>query len=192
MTGTIKLPAFEEHLHELLERIEEIREAIRDYFAVQEKEQPLILDVFSRYEMERYNKKLDDKCIVISINTPGREAIPIHALTLHLEVVDTATDRGMTARDALAIALFVRQNVAKGKNHVIIHSDQGISRSAGVAAGILRAYGMDTKTIINNCSYCINGRCYEYVCRAFNLPISKKDIESDVNRNHKIYMDSIY
>lgn len=191
MTGAIKLTALEEHFRDLLERIEEMYESVQDYFTVQEKEQPLILNVFSRYEMEQYNKKLDDKCIVISINTPGRETIPIHALTLHLEVVDTATDRGMTARDALAVALFVQQNVAKGKNHVIVHSDQGISRSAGVAAGILRAYGMDVGAIVNNGSYCINGRCYEYVCRAFRLPVSKKEIEYDVNRNHQIYINSI-
>lgn len=188
MTGAIKLTALEEHFRDLLERIEEMYESVQDYFTVQEKEQPLILDVLSRYEMERYNKKLDDKCIVISINTPGREAIPIHALTLHLEVVDTATDSGITVRDALAIALFVKQNVAKGKNHVIVHSDQGISRSAGVAAGLLRAYGMDTSRIIDNGAYCINSRCYEYVCRAFQLPVTKKDIESDINRNHQIYI----
>lgn len=191
MTGTIAHTIFEDCFHDLLERIEEIYDSVRDYFVVQEKAQPLVLDVFSRYEMEKYNKKLDDKCIVISINTPGREALSIHALTLHLEFADTATDRGMTARDALAIALFVQQNVAKGKNHVIIHSDQGISRSAGVAAGILRAYRMDIGTIVNNGGYCINGRCYEYVCRAFQLPISKKDIEYDVNRNHQIYINSI-
>lgn len=189
MTGTIVSTSFKfrTQLQKLIEHIEDAIESFRDNFVEQEEDQPLIIDVLSRYEMEQYNNRLDETCIVISINTPGRKPIPVHALTLHLDIVDTATDRGITARDALAIAIFVQKSVAKGKNHVVIHSDQGISRSAGIAAGLMRAYHMDTKRIINDGHFCINGRCYEYVCRAFHLSVTQKTIESDVTRNHQMH-----
>ena len=71
----------------------------------------------------------------------------------------------MTDKDAKKIAGFVDRykNVL-----LIIHCDEGVSRSAGIAAALLRHYTGDETAIFDDCfSYNPNMWCYFKVLKAF-------------------------
>lgn len=76
-----------------------------------------------------------------------------------------ATKELMTDKDAKRIAKFANRH--KGIL-LIIHCDEGVSRSAGIAAAILRYYTGDDAAIFDDCfSYNPNVWCYFKVLKAF-------------------------
>lgn len=159
------------------------------YYARKEaKQKEFQIEVLSRYEMSlKANEEIPYAC-VISINTPGREHLDIATPVLYLDFNDTTDENGISMFDSRKIAIFVSSNVAQGNKHIIIHCDQGISRSAGVAAAILKAYNMDEDIILKNGHYCINPRCYEYACKAFRLPITPEQVREAQDKSRAAYL----
>jgi predicted protein tyrosine phosphatase len=73
----------------------------------------------------------------------------------------------MTDKDAKRIAGFVERykDVL-----LLIHCDEGVSRSAGIAAALLRHYTGDETAIFDDCfSYNPNMWCYFKVLKAFGF-----------------------
>ena len=152
----------------------------------------LTVTIKSRYEMHSYEKHLDNRCFALSIYTPGREPVQIPIPTLHVSIVDTETENGITKEDAQAMASFIIQNMREGRDHIIIQSDWGTSRSAGIAAAILKAGHEDNSWILDDGFYCINVRCYEYMCKALHVPVQNETLEyirDKTNAEHRAFVE---
>lgn len=136
--------------------------------------------VMSRLEAFNYCKSCHNTpAVIISISTPNTEYpykvfkgdinCVIDILVLSFADVDgqdsmdinddyAAIKELMTDKDAKKIAGFVDRykNVL-----LIIHCDEGVSRSAGIAAAVLRYYTGDDAAIFDDCfSYNPNMWCY--------------------------------
>lgn len=143
--------------------------------------------VMSRLEAFNYCKSYHNTpAVIISISTPNTEYpykvfksdinCVIDILVLSFADVDgqdsmdinddyAAIKELMTDKDAKKIAGFVDRykNVL-----LIIHCDEGVSRSAGIAAAVLRYYTGDDAAIFDDCfSYNPNMWCYFKVLKAF-------------------------
>lgn len=81
----------------------------------------------------------------------------------------TVLSRQDAEEQADALTAFVRKEIGLGRHHFIVHCNQGISRSAGVAAAFLRAFVFAEGIILDDGRCCINGWCYLHVCRAFGF-----------------------
>lgn len=138
--------------------------------------------VLSRMNAERlsYTDYLSDK-VIISIRTPGDEKAEFDRNNktikdiLYLEFYDINYNsheifkgyEPMSDEDAVKI----RDFVLKWKDEVDttwVHCDAGISRSAGVAAGILEALGEDNSYIFDSKMYFPNLLCYRKMLNAFH------------------------
>lgn len=73
----------------------------------------------------------------------------------------------MTDEDAVKIKDFVLKWKDK-VDTIWVHCDAGISRSAGVAAGILEALGEDNSYIFDSKMYFPNLLCYRKTLNSFN------------------------
>ncbi len=135
--------------------------------------------VMSRNEAERYSHRTHfEETAVISISTPDeRYDLNIYAsiynrikriLRLQFDDVDRGS-LAMTEEDAAAIAEFVEENKDRT---IIVHCDAGITRSAGIAAAIMKHYNGDDSPIFNSRLYCPNMLCYRMVLEQFEGSIA--------------------
>lgn len=126
--------------------------------------------VMSRKEAERYSHGPHyEESAVISISTPDEQYdMNIYGsiyngikriLRLSFDDVDNGS-LAMAEGDAASIAEFVEKNKDKT---IIVHCDAGISRSAGIAAAIMKHYNGDDTPIFNSRLYCPNMLCYRMV-----------------------------
>ena len=103
---------------------------------------------------------------------------------------DTTESIGISIADAVQIRDFVNQELVKEIKHLVVHCDAGVSRSAGVAAAILKATGQDESEILDNPNYFINARCYAYVLMAFGIDVTEEDITTARERSKKAYLSN--
>lgn len=146
--------------------------------------------VLSREEAIRQADSFGKDTCVISIVTPGKTNVSFPCDTLHEAFYDTTEPIGISIADAVQIKDFVIQELAKGITHLVVHCDAGVSRSAGVAAAILRATGLDECEILDNPSYFINARCYAYVLIAFGIDVTEEDVAVVRERSEKAYLSN--
>lgn len=109
---------------------------------------------------------------VISISTPYEEYAeriypsPYNKISAVIRLVFDDVDGGkdcMTAEDAQKIARFVKLHEDK---KIIVHCDAGVSRSAGIAAAIMKYYNCDDTPIFDSPRYCPNMLCYRLTLNA--------------------------
>lgn len=81
--------------------------------------------------------------------------------------VDTA-DTGMNAIQAIEMADFIKMYISK-VDKVIVHCGAGQSRSAGIAAAILKFFTGDDSQIFNDRRFTPNMRCYRLMLEALML-----------------------
>ena len=116
-----------------------------------------------RYSYRPHNKKT----AVISIASPSyiyyNESIyksPYNGITgvlkLWFDDVESGSDC-MEECHAEAIKRFLN---AHSKETIIVHCDAGVSRSAGIAAALMKFYNGDDTPIFDNPKYCPNMLCY--------------------------------
>lgn len=123
--------------------------------------------VMDRVDAIRYSyRPQEQKSAVISISSPAfsyREHIypsPYNGIVSVLRLCFDDVDGGkdcITESDAEAVKRFV--NAHKDKL-IIVHCDAGISRSAGIAAALMKFYNGDDTPIFDNPKYCPNMLCY--------------------------------
>ena len=128
----------------------------------------MIIDVKSRktIEQNQYNAN------IISITSQPTYADIKNCgptLFLHSEDFDTELPgwsiQPIQKEDAEKIAAFVMINKHNGRRF-IVQCDAGISRSAGVAAALMKYFNGDDSPIFDNPQYCPNMRCYRMVLEA--------------------------
>lgn len=133
----------------------------------------------SKAQRLSYTDYSSDK-VIISIRTPGDEKAKFDSNNktikdiLYLEFYDISYNsqeifKGyapMTDEDAVKIKDFVLKWKDK-VDTIWVHCDAGISRSAGVAAGILEAFGEDTSFIFDSKMYFPNLLCYRKTLNTF-------------------------
>lgn len=73
----------------------------------------------------------------------------------------------ITEHDAKGIAKF-SQKWWDSIDQIVVHCDAGVSRSAGVAAAILKHFTDNDTQIFNDVRYCPNITCYRKVLNALN------------------------
>lgn len=128
----------------------------------------MIIDVRSRkiIEQNQYNAN------IISITSqPTYADIKNCGPTLYLRFEDFDMElpgwpvQLIQKEDAKKIATFVMANKHNGK-YFIVQCDAGVSRSAGVAAALMKYFNGDDSPIFDNPQYCPNMRCYRMVLEA--------------------------
>lgn len=136
------------------------------------------IEVMSRSKFKKYASENHNKTsIVISISSHGEQAPFVvcshtNKIVNILNIMCNDTDRqeeqygGMTNYIALHIARFIKDNYNNAIDKIIVHCDAGQSRSAGVAAAILKYYTNDDTQIFNNSKYTPNMLCYRKVLEA--------------------------
>lgn len=146
--------------------------------------------VLSREDAMRQADSFGKDTCVISIVTPGKANVNFPCDTLHVAFYDTTEPIGISIVDAVQIKDFVNQELAKSIKHLVIHCDAGVSRSAGVAAAILKATGRDESEILDNPNYFINARCYAYVLMAFGIDVTEEDVAAARARSKRAYLSN--
>ncbi len=166
----------------------------------------LTVKVFNRprARAESFAQQQNPFCI-ISISTPFdnlnrfNTGNPMLKEVLHLvfdDIVD-AKEGGilMSEDDARKVVEFCVRNIRRGVREIWVHCDAGISRSAGVAAAILKYFTGDDTQIYDNPRYAPNSHCYRMVlnafdgfcpatrCVFFSMKTGKCVIPSENNRN---------
>ena len=146
--------------------------------------------VLSREDAIRQTGSFGKDTCVISIVTPGETNVNFSCDALHVAFYDTTESIGVSIADAVQIKNFVSQELSKGIKHLVVHCDAGVSRSAGVAAAILKATGQDESEILDNPNYFINARCYAYVLMAFGIDVTEEDVASAREQSKKAYLSN--
>ena len=134
------------------------------------------ISVMSREKAKAYSFKQNTemKSAVISISDIDREKNKIVfsernvVKVLWVKFEDTAdpeSDYAISTKNADNIAKFVK-NLDEDIKHIIVHCEAGISRSAGVAAAILKHYTNDDSAIYDNPRFVPNNLCYRKVLEA--------------------------
>lgn len=130
--------------------------------------------VMSRKQANYYsydNKNV--KTAMISITDPGSSDNNIKiddcnvAFLLRCKFADVSDtkDNGITKEQAKQIATFVKKHYGNVEQ-IIVHCEAGISRSAGVAAAILKYFTNDDSQIFDSYKYRPNTLCYRNVLEA--------------------------
>ena len=129
-------------------------------------------------------------CIIISITDVGSS--PNHfnkenkyikdILPLQFDDVDYGQKNCITYEDARMIIDFVSKWTNK-VNLVIVHCEAGISRSAGVCAGLMKIYNGDDFEIFDNPRYCPNMSCYRTILETYFGNYNDKDAEEKFRHN---------
>ena len=123
--------------------------------------------VMSRKDAVRYSfGPHEEETAVVSISTPFQQYGAgiyksryngIHSiLRLEFDDVDCG-EEAITEFDAMRIKGYVEANKEKT---IIIHCDAGVSRSAGIAAALMKHYNGDDSEIFDNPRYVPNMLCY--------------------------------
>jgi protein-tyrosine phosphatase len=130
----------------------------------------------SRNKIIEYSQhEHDDAIAVVSISDPYRENPyllnnPRNGILYLLQLQFTDADIGqtdcITDKQANEVAGFV--NDVKDKvNRIIVHCQAGVSRSAGVAAAIMKYVNGNDWDVFDNAKYRPNMTCYRKVLDAF-------------------------
>lgn len=96
-----------------------------------------------------------------------------NVMWLHFEDVEEEEDavNCLSDEQALKIKNFITK-VGASVERIIIHCDAGVSRSAGIAAAVLRYFGQDENLIWGDPQYNPNRTCYRKMLKAFSFDLS--------------------
>lgn len=151
--------------------------------------------VMSQFNAEKYTKEENNiNCAMISIVSHGDDGAQIFESEtngikkiLRLEFNDTDGEDGITDEDASEIAEFSKSAILMDR--IIVHCGAGRSRSAGVAAAIMKFYHNDDTYIFNSPRYNPNMRCYRKVLERLNEHY--EDAKDKLNDNFKASLENM-
>ncbi len=134
----------------------------------------MIFDIMSERDAISFSHEVDIlPCVIISICNPDDDDIvfadnPQIKAVLHLRFYDSIEELygSIKMSDAERIVAFV--NEWKDKiEEIVIHCYEGVSRSAGVCAALMKHLnGDDSEIWSDKIHYRPNTRCYEFVLKA--------------------------
>lgn len=136
------------------------------------------IKVMSKLEAIEHSIKSDiNKCVIISINTPGygtylysnKNIIDILPLYFNDIVRDYAENIAPRSEDFIGLKDFIDRH-KNNVEEIIVHCAAGISRSSAVAAAICQYLNLDEEKIIwSNHNYIPNTLVYELSIRELGL-----------------------
>jgi len=89
----------------------------------------------------------------------------VYRCKIHFDDVDEGGDHCITDDEAMQIASFIF-NIRDKADLLIVHCEAGVSRSAGVAAAVMKFLDDDDTPIFDSHAYRPNMTCYRKVLRA--------------------------
>ena len=158
----------------------------------------MIIEIMGRQTAIRYSREAhEETSAVISItdadlptrfrNTKHPElrndpSNGIKALCrLRFDDVEANGENGISDEDAQEIVSFVN-TVAVKLDKLIVHCEAGVSRSAGVAAAIMKAVNNDDGGVFGNRELHPNLSCYEKVLEAFGIEVDEIELAEKIRR----------
>lgn len=100
-------------------------------------------------------------------------------LFLQFDDVEKGENNCITSNDVKKIVEFVKRNkLINNVERMIVHCEAGISRSAGVAAAIMKFLNGDDMPIFNNGKYTPNMTCYRMVLNALMGCVDESVVQS--------------
>lgn len=132
------------------------------------------IEILSRKEAVEFLKTpIVEKLIIISISSVMTDKILfaensdiVDILYLNFDDVDRSNANAMTSNQAKEVTDFVNK-YKDSIDRIVIHCDQGVSRSAGIAAAIMQYLFGTAQPIFSNRKYCPNLHCYKLVLDSF-------------------------
>ena len=159
--------------------------------------------VMSRKEALRWfgmghEDAIEPMTAIISIATPGPfcgtmdpvefdEGSLLAVLPLRFGDVMPGEEGAMTEEQAQEIVRFVGKMASRGMEHLVVHCDGGVSRSAGVAAALGDILGLGDGFVFDDPWKCPNMGCYRKVLRAGRVPITEEEILAKERHNEEIW-----
>lgn len=151
--------------------------------------------VMSQFDAERYaDGAHNEVCSMISITSHNDDEAQVYVGDsngikdiLRVQFNDSDEDDGITEDDAEAITSFVTH--AMTLDRLIVHCGAGRSRSAGVAAAIMKFYYNDDTPIFNSPRYNPNRRCYRKVLERLNE--SYEDAKNKLDENFRASLENM-
>lgn len=137
------------------------RDAIRDCYHIHERPTVIISisDPNMIYTSAPFTSKISNITAILPLSFADADRPGLDVYGRDADVSDLMSDE-----DANRVVTFV--NLHKDAD-LIVHCDAGISRSAGVAAAIMKAVNGDDSPIFDNGRYRPNMWCYRKVLTAF-------------------------
>jgi len=172
----------------------------------EEREEKMDISVMSREEaIRRFGTHRDETApvphgtAIISITTPepfcgrlGSVEFEEDAIlgVLHSRFGDVlpGEETEMTDEQARQIVDFVQVMRVAGMEHLVVHCDGGVSRSAGVAAALGIIVGTGDSFVFDDPWKCPNMGCYKKVLRAGGVRIDDAEIDAKERHNEEIWM----
>lgn len=161
------------------------------------------IEIMSRKEaIRRFGKGHEEKVppmtAVISIITPEPfcgslgtvefdEGSLLSVLPLKFGDVLPDEEGAMTDEQGKVVVDFVFEMVALGAEHLVVHCDGGVSRSAGVGAAIGVILGMGDWFVFGNPRFCPNMGCYRRVLDAAMVELDDEEVNAKERANEEIW-----
>jgi protein-tyrosine phosphatase len=135
----------------------------------------MIIEVMSRAKAIEFSfEPHKERIAVISISDTDKENPEFsddsknrifQRLRLHFDDVEIGGKNCITDEQANEISQFIF-DVRNKADKIVVHCEAGVSRSAGVAAAIMKYLNGDDWGIFDNPRYCPNNTCYRKVLNA--------------------------
>ena len=148
----------------------------------------IYLNIMSQSDAKAASYKLKEKTAIISVSNMADEEMHFHksdnlvsVLPLKFDDVTSDEDFKMEEKDGEYIREFLKLVLPK-IDRLIVHCEFGVSRSAGIAAAILKVATGSDLNIFNNPKYVPNMHCYRTTLNALldeegNSMIGKVDMK---------------
>ena len=156
------------------------------------------ISVMNRSAAHKYSfKPHEEKTAIISITDVNSHSVNfrnnnknniIAVLNVFFDDVLGNEVNCMNENDAERIAEFAK-NVVDKVDKIIVHCEAGVSRSAGVAAALMKYFNGDDMPIFENPQYCPNMYCYRMVLGALMMEVNEEEIKEKENINIKVWKD---
>ena len=154
----------------------------------------MIIEIMSREKLWIYSSFQNDlKSAVISISYCNEDQLNLQKgpdngieaiCRVSFDDVEIGMTNCITDDDAEKMSSFVNGIIDK-KDKLIVQCGAGVSRSAGVAAAIMKHYANNDMLVWGNPRYRPNKTCYRKVLVAFNEVIDEQELAEklSINRN---------
>lgn len=151
--------------------------------------------IFSRANLLTYllQHDIEEPFLILSIVTP-LDRKPFfknpHAIIVTEFFYDEENVMGMSEEHAKHFADAVKYNKDKVE-HIFVHCDAGISRSAGVAAATMKYLNGDDWPIWNSYMYSPNTRCYRLMMNEYFGAFDADEAYDKYVKNMEIYKEKL-
>ncbi len=144
------------------------------------------------YELNEINTEKSCAIIVSSydVKTEKLEKLSLK-LVLHFDdITQLNSERAFNNEFSEKIFEFVK-TIPQGAENIYVCCDVGQSRSAAIAAAIMRFFGYDEMKIWKNPHYNPNVLVYKILCRQFGFSVTDDEVKEKQKINEQALFDAI-